>query len=115
MGTPASSVRLFGLLRPHETRERLARHAAGAVPPMTLQRAGWAVGPAALFVHVERTRRVQGFLPAMLGPHADPLDERALHGSERPRASHVMRMHRAARAGDPLGLEDKDQPIGRID
>ena len=26
-----------------------------------------------------------------------------------------MRMHRAALAGDPLGLEDKDQPIGRID
>src|SRR2546425_1448512 len=84
------SVAVLRLVRPHEARERLAGDASRAVPAMTFELARRAIRPAALFVHVERARRIGGSLLAVLGPDADPLDEGPLHRSDRPRAPHVV-------------------------
>src|SRR3989441_12314730 len=69
------SVAVLRLVRPHEARERLAGDASRAVPAMTFELARRAIRPTALFVHVERARRIGGRLFSVLRPAADPPGE----------------------------------------
>src|SRR3989441_12108050 len=83
------SVAVLRLVRPHEARERLAGDASRAVPAMTFELARPAIRPTALFVHVERARRIGGALLSVLRAGAEPPDEGPPPPSNHPPAPHV--------------------------